>query len=848
MFQYAETCWNDNSYNMRKTNLLFIFFLSLCSLYAQNRSESGAMKIAESHFSKNSGFSSRIAPEGIKLVATSDDFITDFKTKSASSDKAFYVYNNGSSSFVIVSGDERMPDILGYSDNGIFTLDNMPENMMNWFSYYIDLYNGLETNNIQRKTYMTSTTNFAENIEPLLGDIMFDQVPPYNLMCPKYDGEYTLAGCVAVTIAEIMAYHKFPEKGIGNKSYTTEKHNYNVSYDFEKNPFDWDNVLGSYIKGHSYTQEQVNAIKNLVYACGIAVEMDYDPTFSGAGMVDAINGLVEHLGYTPNIHAVNRCNYLSSDWIDMMKSELNNNYPIFYSGLSKSAGHAFVIDGYDKNNMFHVNWGWNGMNNGYFEIFSLSPQSTGSGGGADVNGYKYNQGMIVGLKPVRDSRTDSYFEFASLSFSNTEFEKGNSFEVSANKIFNWGYNFDGSVGVFIEKNGESVKIGETTSNYTVKTGYGYNSIKIGATVPSSIIDGEYTIVLKSQYKNSENWCKATGNLGTESDFILKVEGNNCTIYPDASKVANLECKMTLLHDLYYGHLADADIKVKNNSSFSYYGNIGLGIYEKTEDTYNVISYIKGEQFELAPGEEAVGRTSGYFAINNQHIPAGKYYIAPTIYSNPSFILAEPVQVEVKTPEGNAEIILGTPHLDKTIYKHGEKINFSIDLNVREGSVYQGYYTFAFFLNDENVHQLTSKTLVVGENKTFNLVDSIDVPTLTPSLYNLGFYVRRHNQYNWEKSISCGKISIISNPSGIDEEEIYIPYVTSTSDESNIRLNSNVGIDKVSIYSVSGQILQTITFAGELETVIPADNIRGGVYLLEVITSDGNKYVLKTLRD
>lgn len=833
---------------MRKINLLLIFLLSFCFVYAQNRNEREAMKIAESYFSKHQTGKSKVMANGITLSATSGDIVLGSRTKSLSADNAFYVFNHGLSSFVIVSGDERMPEILGYSDSGAFVLENMPENMKNWLSYYSEMYNDFAKNNYHNNVSKSSKAEFADNIEPLLGDIMFDQVSPYNLLCPKYDGEYTLAGCVAVTIAEIMAYHKFPEKGIGNKSYTTKKNKFNVSYDFEKNTFDWDNVLGSYVKGNSYTQEQVNAIKNLVYACGIAVEMDYDPTFSGAGMVDAINGLVEHLGYTPNIHAVNRCNYLSSDWIDMMKSELNNNCPIFYSGLSKSAGHAFVIDGYDKNGMFHVNWGWNGMNNGYFEIFSLNPQSTGSGGGTDVSGYKYNQGMIVGLKPVRDSRTDSYFEFTSLSFSNTEFEKESSFDVSANKIFNWGYDFDGSLGLFIEKNGESIKIGEATSNNTVKTGYGYNSIKISAVVPSSVVDGEYTVTLKSQYKNSGKWCKATGNLGTESDFILKVEGSNCLIYPDKSKVADLECEMTLLHDLYYGHLADADIKVKNNSSFLYYGNIGLGIYEKNGDIYNVISYIKGEQFELAPGEEAIGRTSGYFAVNNQYLPAGRYYIAPTIYSNPSFILAEPVQVEVKTPTGNASIVLGTPHLDKTIYKHGEKINFSIDLNIRGGSVYQGYYTFAFFQNDKNVHQLPSKTLVVGENKTFNLVDSIDVPTLSPNLYTLGFYVRKHNQNNWEKSISCGKISIIPNPSGINEEEFYLPYVISTSDESNIRINSNVGIDKVNIYNISGQILRSVTFAGELETTIPAYDIREGVYMLEVITSDGNKYVLKTLRN
>lgn len=840
---------------MRKINLLFIFLLSFCAVYAQNRSEREAMKIAEGYFSKHQTGKSKAMSEGVTLAATSDDIVAATATKSLSADKAFYVFNHGLSSFVIVSGDERMPEILGYSDSGAFVLENMPDNMRNWLSYYAGIYNDLGRNVYTNNVSESSKAEFADNVEPLLGDIMFDQVAPYNLLCPSYQGERTLAGCVATAIAEIMAYHKFPEKGIGSKSYTTQgDYKFDVSYDFENNPFDWENVLGTYIKGNSYKQEEVNAIKNLVFACGVAVEMDYDPEFSGASMVDALNGLVEHLGYDCNLHAVNRCNYLSTEWIDMMKNELNNNYPIFYTGVSKSAGHAFVIDGYDKNDLFHVNWGWNGMNNGYFELFSLSPQSTGSGGGADVAGYKYNQGMIVGFKPVKADRTDSYFEFSSLSFSGTEFGKGSSFEVSANKIYNWGYDFNGQVAVFIEKDGESTKIGETRTSSTLATGYGYNSLKISSVVPETVSDGEYSIVLKSQYEGSQKWCQSKGNLGTETDFILTVEGGNCKITPDASKVVSLECEMTLLHDLYYARLADADIKIKNNSSFSYYGNVGMAIFSKTGDTYDMVSYLKGEQFELAPGEEAVGRTSGYFAYNGTYLPAGKYYIAPAIISNPSspyvYMLEEPVEISVVEPEGNAGIILGKPQVENTIVKIGEKINFSIDINTdTNGNVYQGYYTFAFFVQGENVHQLTSKSLVVGKDKTLHLVDSVDVSALAPGLYDMGFYVRRFNESRWSSSISCGKISVVPNPSGLDEEEVYVPYVLSTSSESNIRINANVGIDMVRVYSVSGQMLRSVNASGNYgEVVIPADNIRGGVYLIEVLTSDGNRYVLKTVRD
>ena len=90
--------------------------------------------------------------------------------------------------------------------------------------------------------------------------------------------------------------------------------------------------------------------------------------------------------------------------MDMVKKELNEKRPILYNGASKEVGHEFVLDGYDKNNLVHVNWGWGGMNNGYFEIASLEPTSPGIGGGSSMGGgYIFNQGMIIGMQPESES-------------------------------------------------------------------------------------------------------------------------------------------------------------------------------------------------------------------------------------------------------------------------------------------------------------------------------------------------------------------------------------------------------------------------------------------------------------
>lgn len=834
---------------MRNLFVLLSFFFTY-SLSAQQRDMAEANQIAGNFFFGHDVNRVMDMAGELKLASTSEE-ILDKGTDKGEVSPAFYIYNYRSS-FVIVSGDRSMPEILGYSDSGAFETENIPDNMKAWLEMYAEKAGNGQSGDNCSKLKNESSSVAAEQVEPLLGEIMFDQISPYNLLCPAEMGERTLAGCVAVTIAEIMSYYRFPERGIGNKSYITEKHGYSVGYDFEANPFDWANIANTYVMGNSYSQEEVDAIKNLVYAAGIAVNMDYDKSFSAANMIDAMNGLVKHLGYNRNLRAVNRCNYVSGEWTDMMKQELKNGAPLFYSGLSKSAGHAFVIDGYDSNGLFHVNWGWNGVNNGYFEVFSLSPESTGSGGGSDTSGYKYNQGMILGFSPDNGgARSDSYFEYSSLSFSDLEPAKGESLEITAEQIYNWSYDFYGQIGLFAENGAESVKIGSYDMNETWYCGNGMPLLEISSHIPESIGDGTYQIVVKSMYGGASKWCEAKGNLGT-SEYVLTVEGDNCRIMRDGARAVNLDCTFTLTHDLYYARLADADIQVTNNSNAEYYGNIGLAVYDLNNGEYSLVSYLKGEQIELMPGESTGLHVSGYLPLEGNYLPVGNYHIAPAIITNQSTVyayrLAEPVPVEVHEASGNAGIILSNMKIEDTIVKRGDNINFSIDIDVdARGNVYQGYYTFAFFKSGVNIHQLDSKTIVVGEGKTFNLVDSIDTSELEPALYDMGFYSRRPNE-DWSTNYGCGRISIIPGASGLEyTEQEGRPCVILQQEGNIIRLTSNTGIERIDIYNISGLKQKSIsTGQAADEITIQTEDLETGIYILEIAAPSGKRHLMKVM--
>ena len=140
--------------------------------------------------------------------------------------------------------------------------------------------------------------------------------------------------------------------------------------------------------------------------------------------------------------------------MQFIKEDLNANRPIYYSGSSTEGGHAFVFDGYDKDDLVHVNWGWSGINNGYFLISALNPSSPGIGGGTSAGGgFVTGQGMVRGIQPpTSSSKYQSYFMIGSIDFSQYPTKKGDSFLPTIYNLFNMSTNFvDGQLGLIIEK-------------------------------------------------------------------------------------------------------------------------------------------------------------------------------------------------------------------------------------------------------------------------------------------------------------------------------------------------------------------------------------------------------------
>ena len=319
------------------------------------------------------------------------------------SDTLFYVFNVGGG-FAIVAADDAVKPILGYSPDGHFDPQNIPDNCRAWLQGYADQIAYVRTQESARSVSVEAEWNAllsedaafpahapksGMSVGPLL-TTKWDQGTYYNSLCPEDSNHYSghvWTGCVATAMAQIINYWEYPVHGFGTHSYY---HDYSYVYSYGEQSADFANTTYQYSLmpdslDWSTPANQVNAVATLMHDCGVAVNMDYGPDASAAYDNAARAAFVSHFGY--NTQIVTR-SYKTGDglmvdetfvfeedeWINMLKDELDAGRPIFYSGalnLSGGSAHAFVCDGYDADTLFHFNWGWSGAYDGYFTVGHL---------------------------------------------------------------------------------------------------------------------------------------------------------------------------------------------------------------------------------------------------------------------------------------------------------------------------------------------------------------------------------------------------------------------------------------------------------------------------------------------
>lgn len=163
--------------------------------------------------------------------------------------------------------------------------------------------------------------------------------------------------------------------------------------------------------------------------CGVSLNMNYGPV-SGASIYSYYPAFKNYFRYTSR--TVNRSGCETAEFTKIITDELQEGRPIIYCGTGEDGGHAFVVDGYDTNYFLHVNWGWGGYSDGYFDMNYMDPTGLGIGGGSGA--FKWNQGIVL-ARPLKDG-VEPYEFIQQLCFVPYDDVKGGIFceqEMPANK-------------------------------------------------------------------------------------------------------------------------------------------------------------------------------------------------------------------------------------------------------------------------------------------------------------------------------------------------------------------------------------------------------------------------------
>lgn len=609
---------------MKRLYLLLFAFVAAWTASANPISKESAQQKAAKFINKDKALAR--GRQKIELVSAPGEYFV------------FNIENNRG--FVIVSGDDTTPDILGYGKNGAFDPQNIPDNMRSFLKGLREQIKAIQNG---AKAAPKNTVSGGA-IVPLLGAIQYNQGNPYNLLCPDIpitiNGELNkrkgVTGCVATAMAQLIKYWQYPNQTSAipgyNLNFKAGEGTYSVEVPkWDPTTLDWANMLPSY--NGNETNDQIIAVATLLSLCGTSVKMKYNTGSSNASSSDVPNALITYFGYDEGIREIYRLQYRAAEWNQKIYDELNKKRPVLYSGQSTGGGHSFIVDGYDSDDFFHVNWGWGGYQDNYFLLSVLDPEANaGIGASSSSDGYSYGQSAIIGIQPptgIGPTPEPMKMSSNSLNAMASKYTRTNSSEnfsiTIENAAWNWTGNtriFDTAIGVF-DSDDKIVKVHELYSNHNYDPNYGYNqsiTFQFGAGLP----DGIYSVYAISRESGTSTWLK---NNNSNNYFLVGIiEGNNLIVKTPSEAIGFKEASITAIGKTEVGSMVPLLLSLKGSDYFF------------NKEVFLFINGIKsgGKVVEVETGKDAtvsfgfIPETAGSYSIDAAFESDGKYN---TIASN-----------------------------------------------------------------------------------------------------------------------------------------------------------------------------------------------------------------------
>lgn len=548
----------------------------------------------------------------------------------------YYIFNvSNGEGFVIVSGDDYAEPVLAYSDESDFNITNIAPQTQKWLQGYRDELRYISSTDQIHPTadiilkWQSLTEGRAQQqsfgkknaaVSPLV-QTKWDQSPFYNTLCP-YDflaNERTVTGCVATAMAQIMKFWNYPQSGSGFHSYNHGRYG-TLTADFGSTTYQWSSMPNNVTSSNT-------AVATLMYQCGVSVDMNYDIASRGGSGAYVISSqspitncseyaLETHFGYKNTLQGISRSNYTSTQWLNLMKGELDAGRPILYAGFGNGGGHAFVCDGYDNNNFLHFNWGWSGQFDGYFSMNALNPGGVGTGGG--TGGFNSGHQAVIGIEPPSSNQTFNLNITVDVTPSANTIYYNAPFSVTTN-IENKGtntFNGDFCAAVFDAEN-IFIDYVEIKTGMSLSGGFTYqNNLVFSSSGTLSILPADdYKIMIFYRPTGGE-WKRIfASGIFTDDYAMLDVEfPNDIEMYEDM---------VTSPSNIYKGQPLTVELNVLNDVSTSFLGVLDLSLYDLEG---NFVTLIEQKANINLPANNTF--TNGLtFSTQNLNVAAGTYLMA-----------------------------------------------------------------------------------------------------------------------------------------------------------------------------------------------------------------------------
>ena len=378
-------------YKMKKITLLFTALLMITMAVAAPVSKENATLVCKNFLTYKSANGTAI-PGEMKF----------YKTEYFNQMPVYHVFTIGNSGFVVVSASDRFEPIVAYSFESFYTSNPSFDFAMDAYAHWIFDCESKDKDfrsNVPERWQYWAAPDFSPKptravvVEPLVTS-KWNQMRFFDTYCP-YDENWRarcVTGCVATAMSQVMNYYSHPLRGKSGTSYVPGIYDRITIY-FRDQTYNFNAMPNS-------PTNYANEMAKLLYHCGVSVQMGYTPSGSGANSVEAVDALKSFFKYDASAWLCPRALFdmdSIQQWHNVLKSELDLRRPLYYSANDGQGGHAFVVDGYDDQNLFHVNWGWGGASDGYFTISDNNP--------SDMNGYIYDADIIRSCFPGQEAPT-----------------------------------------------------------------------------------------------------------------------------------------------------------------------------------------------------------------------------------------------------------------------------------------------------------------------------------------------------------------------------------------------------------------------------------------------------------